>query len=624
MALVWTTVLYDRSGGGVAEVDITGRHLYDTSQFQSAGQATPGTGLLDLSFLYLESWTLQQGMVWAAGFRDDSSGAWALQDAAGDPALVYGGYVTAQTGGATGPYHTLKQTLATFDWDFDTTDIIVWPDLAAYPTPYPDGYSATDWLVGTVADGRPFNGLIPARLGSTGGYLLDGVESVFDSIIFAYPGVKPGVAMTDAPLNGGLWGFVDLRSALDDVCAGIRGVDDTLEPVFWVDTAIDPADPTQIRPRFRLANRAETTGLPAATFVGGPVLAAPGEWQIEEPFSHIITAPGSQQRVVVWGPWPYGQPPQYGLAYDPGRPVQPTVYQTDPGRSGKPFFSEDIRSAAHAQAEAERIEAQAWAPARTLRFRTRRPTLPGELVWVRIPPEGLDEAFRVTEVSTVPGVIRKYDVTIGRPMPDFNAQMQRRARKDHALQQLAALGQPLPGGQTGAPGATRRIPLHSTPQNPNSTENIIKPGANDTVGLTLQGNAQDRDPLNPVDPASYAPAFQVKPPATALVPDPAAATWTSQGDGRPHPQVYPMGFSADGSTDRIVVPWDMRITRIKVKGTGTATLNKNGVAAAGPFSPAGGWQAISPAITYSEVADDDWSVTASGVSGFLAVAVSEP
>jgi hypothetical protein len=351
-----------------------------------------------------------------------------------------------------------------------------------------------------------------------------------------------------------------------------------------------------------------------ATFSRDPDTGA-GEWRIEEPFSHIIAAPGSRQRVVVWGPGtddgtPTGHP-LYAVAHNAGRPVQPTVYQTDPGRSGKPYYSEDITSVTQAQTNANKIETRSWASLRTLRFRTRRPTLPGETVRVRVLPEGINENFRVTEVSTVPGVIRKYDITIGMPMPDFNALLQRRARKEHALQQLAALGLPLPGGQTGKPGAARRQPIHSTPQNIYLTENVIRPGDPLAAGLIL------RTPFT--QPGAPPPGYddyenQLRTQAYNATSDQwEDAFWTDGQTQRPHPYVVDFGYITTDGTYGKHLPYRVIMRKLDLKGTGTVQLQRNGVNVGSPATVSGTWQ-IFP-LSNPWLPGDDLHVVVSGTSG---------
>jgi hypothetical protein len=307
------------------------------------------------------------------------------------------------------------------------------------------------------------------------------------------------------------------------------------------------------------------------------------------------------------------------------------------GWGGEPYFDADIDTLAKAQDVATALGDAVWGALGTLGWHTDGVPVgsttitrfrQGDLIAVDDPLEGqADTVYPIRHVERVPGTTGwpVWALTVGDEPPDV-LDLIRGITVIRPIQQALAGTRGAGGGAglgtQGMPGTPRQMPVSRTPTN--SAAAVVKPQFNDTTGVTIQGNAQDRDPATPILPASYAPSFAVTPAATDAVPDPAPGTWTTHGDGRPHPQVYPMGFSVEGSTERIVVPWDTSINRIKVKGTGTATLNKNGVAAAGPFSPAAGWQAIDPPVLYSEVADDDWSVTVSGVSGSLSVAISEP
>lgn len=615
MALKWTVVVIDRSSGSPVEQDVTPIQNYDQSQYQFPSQQTKG-GTLDLSFLYTASWNIQEGSEWQAGWRDTVTHEWSNTDPDGLTEPVRGGYLLTQQGGADGPIHTIVDGLTSYDYDLGTTDIVVWPDLATYPTPYPDGYSATDWLVGTVAGGKPYDGLIPARLGAAGGYLLDGVDSALDSFIFgAGTGVKPGVPLRDAALNGGLWGFVDLQSAIDDIMTAVRFMDGSTDFRYWVDAAIDPGDATQIRPRFRVVDWADTTGTVAATFATDPGV---GEWQIYQPFSHTRDIHEARQRIIVWGEGTAnGQlngPPLYAVGYQASRPVQPTVYQTDPGRSGKPFFNSNIKSLLQAQGLADQLEAYAWGPAGTIRFRTRRPTLPGEIVAVRILPEGqTGTRYRVADVTTVPGVERFYDVTIGQPLPDLAGLLQRTAARQNALQELAALGLPLPFGQSGQPGQPRRYPVVAAPGH--DQDNIVQAANPDTPGLTIRQPYQQpgAPPVTPTVPALRAQTYNSTTNAWET------KTWVSADDGRPHPAEFHLGaYTADGNYSVTVAVRTVTITALDLAGTGSATLLRNGTAVSSAIS-GDGHHVLGTPVTFSPstgagVAGDKIGLTISGSS----------
>ena len=620
MALVWTVVIKDRSGGTLTEQDVTQIHNFDRSQFQFPSANNSG-GTLDLSFLYTASWNIEEGSEWNAGWRDTVTQAWSNTDPDGLADPVRGGYLLTQQGGADGPIHTIVDGLTSYDYDLATTDIVVWPDLATYPTPMPDGFSAKDWLVGvaggTGAGGTiPYNGLITQRLASNGGYLLDGVDSALASFIFgSSTGVKPGVPLRDAALNGGLWGFVDLASAIDDVLTAVRFMDGSTDFRYWVDAGIDPDDATKIRPRFRVVDWADTTGSVAATFATDPGV---GEWQIYQPFSHTRDIHEARQRVVVWGEGTAnGQlngPPLYAVGYQPSRPVQPTVYQTDPGRSGKPFFNSNIKSLLQAQGLADQLEAYAWGPAGTIRFRTRRPTLPGEIVAVRILPEGqTGTRYRVADVTTVPGVIREYDITIGQPLPDLAGMLQRTAARQNALQELAALGLPLPFGQSGQPGQPRRYPVVAAPGH--DQDNIVQAANPDTPGLTIRQPYQQpgSPPVTPTVPALRAQVYDA---TSNTWKD---KTWIGADDGRPHPAEFHLGaYTADGNFSVTVAVRTVTITALDLAGTGSATLLRNGTAVTSAIS-GDGHHVLATPVTFSPssgagVAGDKIGLTISGSS----------
>lgn len=618
MALVWTVITLDRSSGSAVEQDVTQIHNYDKSQFQFPAATSKG-GTLDLSFLYTESWNIEEGQEWHAGWRDDTTHEWSDTDPNGLADPVRGGYLLTQQGGADGPQHTIVDGLTSYDYDLATTDIVVWPDLATYPTPMPDGFSALDWLVGvaggTGAGGTiPYDGLIAQRLASNGGYLLDGVDSALGSFIFgASTGVKPGVPLRDAALNGGLWGFVDLQSAIDDIMTAVRFMDGSTDYRYWVDAGIDPGDATKLRPRFRAVNWADTTGTVAATFATDPGV---GEWQIMQPFSHTRDIHEARQRIVVWGEGTAnGQlngPPLYAVGYQSSRPVQPTVYQTDPGRSGKPFFNSNIKSLLQAQGLADQLEAYAWGPQGTLRFRTRRPTLPGEIVAVRILPEGqTGTRYRVADVTTVPGLIREYDITIGQPLPDLAGLLQRTAQRQNALQELAALGLPLPFGQSGQPGQPRRYPLVAGAGH--EQDNIVQAANPTTAGMTFRA---------PYQQPGAAPVTNPAPPLQAQVYNSGTAayetkTWISADDGRPHPAEFHLGtYTTDGSYTVTVAVRTVTITAMDLAGTGSATLLRNGTAVSSAIS-GDGHHVLSTPITYSASTGsgspgDKFGVTISG------------
>ncbi len=66
----------------------------------------------------------------------------------------------------------------------DTTPVVTWPtdvEAAEPPAGYPPGASVTEWLVGTVAGGSPYDGLIPFHFPTRVDF--GGVNPIFDTIL---------------------------------------------------------------------------------------------------------------------------------------------------------------------------------------------------------------------------------------------------------------------------------------------------------------------------------------------------------------------------------------------------------------------------------------------------------
>lgn len=631
MALTWSMEIIDRTGGGERHQEMVGIAAIDmaNSVFHPTTSPKPSPSRVRLSFpMATPDLNIRELMEVWAGWKDES-GRWV-----NDP-LPFGGYIVGLKETVYGGEKQMDLSLVDYGILLQKTPILGWPVIeggafgAMYG--YPVDYSVRDWLIGSESEGRPYNGLVNAHLGN--GTNFGGVDPIFDTILL-HEETLPGIidVIPGQHALRGHFGFQTLDSAVSamaDVSYFAYNRDYSGGPQltvgYWMSAL---AVGYIIVPRFNFSNIADDT-LPEDFVVAADADEAAGEIQMATTHYHERDARDVATRVIYKGiggdVTDTGSGPPPLVYYDQLNPdhaaAYPTTYQLAPGWGAEPILESRLHTVETARFMAEYVEQRAWGAVGRIRFRIRKQVYPGQRIRLRDPNEAQNTVFVVHEATQAAGTDEWWDVTVGFVQPTIGDVIKGGLvdlmlnREDIAWKtgQLA--------GPT-YPGMPKQVPIEMAPVH--SNRNWITAGFGDTAALTVQGVKMGRDG-KPVSNVDQEHVFRVKPPRVVGEHKmPKDSTWVTGGDGRPHPQVYPMGFSADGSTDRIVVPWDTSITRIKVKGTGTATLNKNGVAAAGPFSPVAGWQAISPAITYSEAEDDDWSVTASGVSGFLSVAVSEP
>jgi hypothetical protein len=301
-----------------------------------------------------------------------------------------------------------------------------------------------------------------------------------------------------------------------------------------------------------------------------------------------------------------------------------------------PWSNADIGTLADARAVAEAIGARAWGALGQLAWDTdlipEGATTPvdldvGDLIALTNPQEGQDYAiYPVLEINPVGGTLGHpvYHLVVGEAAPDFEDiinQITSVRRVQDALTQRGGAAQDVTLGPGGTPGSPKDVPPTRTATH--SERNVAMGQYNDVTAFTTRGGTQDRDPTAPADPTAYAPQFR------AQYYDATTQTWQngttiSGQDGRPHPQTFMLAFTADGTSDPYIGHWDMDLSVIRLKGTGSCTLNANGVTVAGPFTAPGVFTFTPVHYSVADPTDpDDWSVTVSGVSGSLSVTVTE-
>jgi hypothetical protein len=619
MALQWSVVILDRSGGGERQQDMVPIGGVDMEQthFRPTTSPKPTKSPLHLTFpvdtpdLHIQE--LQQ--VWA-GWRDDGTNVWSLVDPAGTPSPPFGGYILTIDGETVeGGEKVIDCTVVDYGILLTKTDIIGWPtfvqNFPSDPTTigYPSGHTVTDWLTGDGSNGTGYAGIVRAHLGN--GVQYDGVDPIFDTLLFTTTTVMPGV-LDPIPGLGTIQGYfggaettVDTTvKAIADAALSASFAGGGVEMVigYWMRAVIGD-DPTRIVPQFNFRNVADE--VTAADFtVATDSDTAAGEWQMETPHRHERDASEVRTVVSLFGmggdPTVVGNPMVFASYQHPDHAaIYPTDYQIDPwnatpGWGGGAILETRLFTIATARRLAEVLENRAWGAKGSQECRIGRPTTAGERCRWRDTNESIDRVYIVTEADG-PDEDGLYRLRVGFTQPTISDMLKGGLadsllwREDLAWKTGALITRTMPG--TG-----KQIPPEVQPTHPE--RNHVTAGYNDTPAIVLQGSVQDRDPINPVDPASYAHPFQVKPPATALVPDPAPGTYVSHADGRPHPCEFHAGvYSADGTYPLTVAVRAITLTAIDLAGTGSVTLLKDGVAVS-PAISGDGHHVLATPISY--------------------------
>lgn len=543
---------------------------------------------------------VHEGWPWMKGWRDTVTRNWDGSRA------VFCGQIGRQTGRAGNIRHYIDQTLDGWETTFTDVPILHWPN-NDFASIYPVGYSIKTWLVGL----SPYRGVLLAPRYDEGKVDLgSGIDPIFDNLILDATNL-PAIGKSVVP---GVAQFCYVQDFLDTMIAVANFMNNGMDPVAFFEPIVSPSDPTQIIPRFRFIDRNAVGSTPVAVFNTNP---ASGEWDIRQPFHHDRDLRPGKQRIIVVGkggdPTIIGNPLVYVDYTNPAHTAAyPTWIHATAGRA-LIIVDERINTLVVATAIAHAIEAKIYGPEGRLTFRTTRPTKPGELIQVTILEEGQDHAnFVVADSQAVAGTVGQplYEVTIGAPAPDL------RAIVDNAIRGIAN-DIPLAARKALAAGlGAQSTPSHrqAVDANPHSAaQNTVKPRHKAVVAQTWRANSSA---LPGVDPNTVGAANLLE----TYSPNGATPGFTvSPSDGRPHPQVYVMAFTSDGTSDRYINHWDTDFAVLRTKGTGHVTLNKNGVGVAGPFFGDGAH--TFGGIHY--VPSDDWSITVTGVVGNFSVTVSE-
>jgi hypothetical protein len=285
-----------------------------------------------------------------------------------------------------------------------------------------------------------------------------------------------------------------------------------------------------------------------------------------------------------------------------------------PGWGGGPIFEPRLHTRALATFLAQTIENRVWGAKGSQECYIERPTTAGERCRWRDTNESIDRIYIVTEADG-PDAEGLYHIRVGFTQRTINDMVRGGlsdvllTREDLAWKQGTLTSRTMPG--TG-----KQIPVELAPTHP--ARNHVTAGYNDTPALVMQGSTQDRDPSAPTDPAAYVPVFQVKPPSTAAVPDPAPGTWATHGDGRPHPNALHAGTFVTDASFKLTFPvYQIQVTAVDLEGTGSVVLLKDSVPVSGTLTGPGRFP-ISPAVPYNPRSGGtpaEWiGITTSGTS----------
>lgn len=301
------------------------------------------------------------------------------------------------------------------------------------------------------------------------------------------------------------------------------------------------------------------------------------------------------------------------------------------GWGGEPYFNAEIGTIAKAIEIATAIGDRAWGALGQLLWRT--DMIPvgstqvleieeGDRIELTNLQEGQDhDLYSVIEVTPVGGTTGHpiYEILVGEVAPDIVDIINQKTsvvRVQEAIANRQGGGSDVTLGPGGTPGAPKDVPPTRAPTH--TQRNEFQPQYNDTVGLTIYANAQDRDPVNPVDPANYQHSFRVTPPRTLTNRDPEPGLWASH-DGEAHPYTVDFGYIAADGTYGTHVDYAMMMRRLSIKGTGTVTLQRERIDVAGPYTVSAAWsnQPLSETgfVGIPFAAGDDIHVVVTGVGG---------
>lgn len=442
---------------------------------------------------------LSEGYRWAAGWRDRDSKVW------DNTREVYAGYVQKQTGRATGQLKIIDQDLTGFNCLTTRSKLDrTWPDPEDYQALYPLYYSMRDWLIGTRDEGKPYDGIMRQVLG---GYAIDwsGVDPFCDRIIFD-EAVAPGAMITEAPQRGRAFGFMMLNAVIEEILEAARFIDLSIDPVAYFDCVVNPNNPTEIIPRFCVKDRNARDGASVATYASNPV---PGEWQIEQPFTHErdwtevatnIDVKSSDFEDVGGGNWQL----IWARAYDPEFSARyQTTWQTLDGWASV-FVDESIPTIAECRALATtqmyiRRDAQG-----RIRFRSSHFSPVGSIITLNVPEEGQNYAqHRVTDCFTALEIGRPmWDIVVGEDVPDSASIFRRQSKKLTALWQVQTILRA--GGNAGnsTTGVPQTRPITTNPTH--SGQNTVQATSDTAVGMTFKPGY-----VPPDGTPSETPAYQV-------------------------------------------------------------------------------------------------------------------
>lgn len=560
--------------------------------------------------LSLPALDLSEGYRWAAGWMDGTTGVF---DGSRE---VYAGYVRMLGNGGQGQLKHLDFTCSGFQRLFTGTYVHSWPDPADFFALYPLERSAREWLVGSVAEGAPYDGILRQRLA---GYPIDwsGVDPEFDDVIFGRGSdgfyYLPGKSVSEAPYRGRAFRCLMLDEVLDDILETIRLARPAMDPVAWFEPVVNPANGTEIIPKFRLRDRNSTDAAPVATYATHP---GTGEWQIENPALHERDWTEVASRIIVKSAGfelVAGVPQiKYAVGYDETKASRyQTTWQTDDGWADL-IRDETIPTIAECQVLAETQRDYRWGAQGRLGFRSSHYVPQGSMIRVNWPEEGQDYALhRVSDITLVPNLGRPlYDLQCGARKPDTAGLFQRQGARLTRQWNLSRAG-----AAPGSNGAPQGRALNTSPTHD---------------GQNRGQAANDQTPFLTIE-AGYVPPGEERTPEVVNrlnlpAPDGSAGTSVSDHDGRPHPQVLLSGdLIADETIGLGHFRWQAAIAVLDVVGTGVVWLQRDGVDVAGPFTFTGPHtvQAVTPAVVFLPGERVQLVVTGTDAGDPLSVDVSE-
>jgi hypothetical protein len=523
---------------------------------------------------------LSEGYRWAAGWRNRASGVWNASRE------VYGGYVQTLSNTGQGRLKALVHNCTGFNGLFRRTRVRSWPDPNDFFALYPLERSARDWLIGSTADGAPYDGVLRQVLA---GYDIDwtGVDPEFESVIFglAPDGLLyvPGKSVSESPARGRSYRYLMLNEVMDDMLEAIRLRAPAMDPVAWFEPVVSPFNPTEIIPRFRLRDRNNESGAPEAVYAIDPL---PGEWQIENPAVHERdwTEVAANIEVKSAGFELVGGVAMLKTAngYDADKAARyQTTWQTEDGWQDL-IVDETIPTRAECQVLADTQVNYRWGAQGRITIRSSHYSRQGAMILLNWPQEGQNYArHRVTDVNLVPNIGRPlYDIQCGARRPDTANIFQRQARR---LTRLWTLNH----AKTGS-GAPQARPISTNPLHPG--QNVGQASNDTTPWLTVQAGY-----VAPGDTRTSTPVNRVQ----YLAPDGSVGSSISDADGRPHPNALHAGTFVTDASFKLTFPvYQIQVTAIDLEGTGSVVLLKDSVPVSGTLTGPGRFP-ISPPIPYN-------------------------